>query len=378
MGDRSFNGKRLEVARAFAGLNQSGLAEKVGVSQSYVCQLEAGTKVPTADLRAALAVATGFAPEFFESEDGVIFQLHECTFRRRKKTPVETQRRLAACGTIFGSVLTYLLKRIRIPDVNLPSYKVADARDAERIADTVRMTWGLGLDRPLSNLVRVAERHGIVTTRFDAGSDQVDAFSRCGSPRPVIVLNSGRGSASRSRFNVAHEIGHLVLHQGEHSTGDDNQEKPADAFASAFLMPRAGFLRAFPQTGRIDWPTVFRLKGHWGASAAAIVRRAYELERIDAIEYRRAYKYMSANGWLRGEPQEPATEEPEVIVKGLEILRAKKNETMASISRALAISVGAMRQVTGADLPVVSEAGDVPTNNNVVHLSHAKLRPLSN
>ena len=66
-------------------------------------------------------------------------------------------------------------------------------------------------------------------------SDKIDAFSRLGAVS-VIVLNTARKSTSRWIFDIAHELGHFVLH----SLGIPTKEKEdqADYFAGAFLLPR--------------------------------------------------------------------------------------------------------------------------------------------
>jgi hypothetical protein len=49
-----------------------------------------------------------------------------------------------------------------------------------------------------------------------------------------------------------------------------------------------------------------------------VIRRAYDLHLIDAITYRRAYQYMSAQKWrTQGEPNEPQFQQPELIKTAL-------------------------------------------------------------
>lgn len=43
-------------------------------------------------------------------------------------------------------------------------------------------------------------------------ADEIDAFSLWRDDRPYIFLNTSK-SAERSRFDAAHELGHLVLHR---------------------------------------------------------------------------------------------------------------------------------------------------------------------
>jgi len=50
------------------------------------------------------------------------------------------------------------------------------------------------------------------------------------------VLASDKGDAAVSRFDAAHELGHLIMHH-DAEPGDLYMERQADAFAAAFLMP---------------------------------------------------------------------------------------------------------------------------------------------
>lgn len=43
-------GQALKLLRRYQGLNQSALAQKIGVSRSYVSELESGNRTPSVDL----------------------------------------------------------------------------------------------------------------------------------------------------------------------------------------------------------------------------------------------------------------------------------------------------------------------------------------
>jgi Zn-dependent peptidase ImmA (M78 family) len=161
----------------------------------------------------------------------------------------------------------------------------------------------LGIDAPISEVGRVMEHAGVFLVSHLAESSQVDAFSRDGSTA-IVFLNQSVQSTSRWIFDIGHECGHLVMHSGM-QTGTDETESAADGFAGAFLLPWVAFAREF-RTSPFSWNHVFKLKKRWKASAAAIIKRAYDLKLIDAVEYRQSFKYMSAMNWRKGgEPSEP-------------------------------------------------------------------------
>ena len=344
-----FSGSRLRLARAFKGLTQAELGELVAVTHQYVGYLEAGHKVPTDVLVDALAHVCGFEPSFFFGAPVEEFRDEDCHFRRRAATPVSVRTRVLAHGTLFAMLVAYVDEALSLPEDTVPSIRVETREDVERAAESCRDRWGLGKDVPIKNLTRAVERAGVVVTLFEGSSTKIDAFSRSGK-RSVIVLNTDKGSPSRTRFDLSHETGHLVMHGGR-ITGDADSEAQADQFGSAFLMPRAGFAREFPRKARLDWPVLFRLKKRWGASVAAIVRRAYDLRLIDPATYQRGYKYMAAQGWLRGEPDELVEEHPEIIRLSLEQLEKHLGATALDVCKMLRWTAETFLDVTGIDVP---------------------------
>lgn len=342
---REFYGHKLWLARTFRGWNQARLAEACALTQAFISLLEKGAKSPSQEALAALAAALRFDVAFFEEPATDLFNEDACNFRRRKRTPATVRERLVAHGNLFNMVVRYLDGALRLPKVAVPSAQAGTAEAIERAADRCRLEWGVGLNLPCTNMLRVAEKHGVVATRFVGEALDVDAFSRAGS-RPLIVLNSDKGSTSRARWDVAHEVGHLVLHAATERLAMDDVEAEADAFAGAFLLPRDGFAREFPQASRIDWSVVFRMKRRWKVSGAAIVRRAHDLRRIDAAEYRRAFKYMSSMGWRSGpEPEEPPEEVPATVALAFEVLHKRFHEDAANVARRIGISADVMRSI---------------------------------
>ncbi len=344
-----FAGSRLRLARAFSGMTQAELGDRVGVTHQYIGYLESGHKLPTDLTIEAIAHVTGVAPSFLFGQPVDEFRDEECHFRRRATTPVSVRSRVLAHGTFFAMLVAYLDAALSLPVDDVPSHRVRSRDDIERAAEDCRNRWGLGKDTPIKNLTRAVERAGVVVTRFDGASAKVDAFSRSG-PRRIVVLNTEKDSPSRSRFDLAHETGHLVMHVGS-ITGDADSEAQADQFGSALLMPRAGFVREFPRSVRLDWPALFRLKKRWGASVAAIVRRAYDLRLIDAAMYQRGYKYMAAKGWLKGEPEEFAEELPEIVPLALRQLEEHVGATPLDVCKALRWKAETFRSVTGVVVP---------------------------
>ena len=342
-----FVGARLALARAFRQITLTKLADSVSVTFGLLGHYERGVrKSPRPDLVAALATALGVQPSFFFEPLDEPWLEEECSFRRRVATPEGIKKRARAHGTLVDLVLRELATMAKLPRYDVPSIDARDADAIERAADRCRLAWGLGLG-PILHIGRVAELHGIVLIRHFRHADKIDAFSRRGT-RNIIVLNTSRSSTSRWIFDVAHELGHFVLHEGV-QTGSKSTEEQANMFASALLLPRRTFALEF-SARPFSWEHVFALKQRWTTSASAIIRRAFHLSLIDPILYRRSYQYMSGRGWLKGEPREPEFVGPEWLPSAFRVARDNFGVGPRELSDRLHLTPATFTAVTGEPL----------------------------
>lgn len=359
---RRFSGARLRLARHHRGLTQIELGGQVDASHTFIGYAEAGHKEPGDVLAPALADALGVEVGYFYLPPPQEFHDADCFFRRRQATAVSIRNQVLAHATYFGEVVSYLDAHLNMPRQDLASIRAKDPEDIEKAAERVRAAWGLGSDVPIKNVTRAVENAGVPVTRFEELSEKVDAFSHFGV-RSVIVLNDR--APSRSRWDVAHECGHLVLHVGGDTSLVASQETEAHRFAGAFLMPRRGFVREFPSMVRWQWEPLFRLKARWRVSLAALIRRSFDLRLIDALRYRQAYKYMSMQGWLRHEPAEVEAEEPELINNAFTQL-SQLGTSPSDVADQLQVTLATLREIVGA--AIVPETPTPPRPRNVITL----------
>jgi Zn-dependent peptidase ImmA (M78 family) len=214
-----------------------------------------------------------------------------------------------------------LEKFVALPDLNVPCIPVDEERnsqsvDIEEIAAQVRDRWKIP-NGPIENVVRLLEKNGVVVIRFRVSIEKVDAFCVDFPDRPVVALGADKGLRDRSRFDAAHELGHLVMH-GAGRIGDKGAESQANEFAAAFLMPAEDIKPELPC--RLDWPTLLRLKAKWHVSIAALLVRAKTLGVMDEHTYAQAWKALSARGWRKREPGNLGNPEvPVLLQRALEL-----------------------------------------------------------
>lgn len=117
----------------------------------------------------------------------------------------------------------------------------------------------------------------------------------------AIIAVDRRQAPARQRFTIAHELGHLLLHEGKEvrvdtnfrvnlrspisSTAEDVEEIEANAFASALLMPEQ-FLRADLENLVLDMEDDKQLKmlaKRYQVSTQAITFRLINLHSLGKI-----------------------------------------------------------------------------------------------
>ena len=339
-----FVGERLELARTFQGLTLVALGKKVSASAALLSHYENGRrKQPAPHLTSALAATLKVRPGFFYQPIPDIWRERECSFRRRASTSAMLKKRARAHGSMVGLVVDALADVVRMPQYNVPAIRAQSAQDIEAAATECRERWGLGLG-PIEHIGRVAERNGMILIQNLWHSDKVDAFSRHGRVS-IIVINSARESTSRWIFDVAHEIGHFVLH-GDMETGSKETEEEANYFASSLLLPRKTFGRECAARS-FSWQHIFNLKKRWCVSAGAILRRSFDLGLINGAVYRSCYKQMSARGWTKREPHEPVFVGPEWLSSAIDMTQNTGRSVTAICHHTLEISIQLFTDITG-------------------------------
>jgi Zn-dependent peptidase ImmA (M78 family)/DNA-binding XRE family transcriptional regulator len=297
-----FSGERLRLARFRAGLTLREVADRVEVSHTAVSQYENDRNRPMPAVLARLAMATGVSVGFFAFDRRPISTggLDGTHFRSLRSTTRQGRAQAWGWSELVLDVSEVLERYVRLPEPRVPLAPVspdADEKELNEAAVELRTTWELP-DGPVGHLVRHMEANGILVARLEIVNRGIDAFSHAQGARPVVILGGDKGDAARSRFDAAHELGHLVCHPDADPGGA--QEQQAHAFAAELLMPRAHFLEILPR--RFDLGAYARLKQEWGVSIAALLYRARTLDVIGDAAYRRAVMIMNKRYGRRTEP----------------------------------------------------------------------------
>ncbi len=156
-------------------------------------------------------------------------------------------------GALALHLNRWLEEKFELPQALVP--ELSREKTPEAAAEALRREWGSG-NAPVRNMVHLLESKGIRVFSLSVKAREVDAFSMWSGDTPFMFLNTQK-TAEHSRFDSAHELGHLVLDRHAACQGRES-ERRADAFASAFLMPRSSVLANVPRFPTID--QLIRLK----------------------------------------------------------------------------------------------------------------------
>lgn len=336
------NPKQILFARVRRRLTKSQLAKELQITSRSLQNYETGASTPDEKTLEKIATTLNFPLRFFFSEEDMPeIMEHAVSFRKLSKMTDAMKGCAFAAGAIALKINQWIEERFNLPLPNLPD--LSDLAP-ENAAAALRRMWGLG-NAPIANVIHLLESKGIRVFSLAEETREVDAFCTWHEEKPFIFLNTLK-SAERSRFDAAHELGHLVrdvysMKHG-HAHGPE-MERQADAFAAAFLMPMASVTANPPPAFTIKY--LMKLKHHWGVSLVAIAYRFNSLKMISEWNYRNLCIEIAKHGYRTNEPEPMERETSQLLSKVMDYLHSKK-KGRREIAESLNISIDEINELT--------------------------------
>ena len=304
----NFNPMRLNEARLYRKMTIEELANSVGVKKQAISQFENGKSSPEFGTLQAISETLNFPTRFFiedNSKDTLVGNTYfRAPFSSNKKD-LNSQRIKARYVAYIQNCLS---EYVDFPLLNIPRFDEVD--DIEHIANQTRDFWGLGRE-PISDMVALLERNGIIVSEFSTEGKTIDAFYQYGEvfgrEYYCVVLGTDKLTFARRQFSAAHELAHILLHERNNDIDEldriefRQREDEANKFASAFLLPKDAFSNDIrPYCNKLNY--YVELKRKWKVSVSAMIIRAFDLEIISANQYQYLMRQISRNGWRTQEP----------------------------------------------------------------------------
>lgn len=293
----------LQTAFHTRAIDRADLAIRVGRSADTVGQWvsDEPPNLRSANLE-RLATALDFSVPFLASARPL--PVVSIPFFRSQKA-LSTQKfveRARALGTLAYLALADVESGVRQPSRSLASLERRNGESPEIAARRLRRHLRLN-DKPIQDIFSVAWDLGIVALfgPTDLGR-RLDSFVLWADDIAVLIVDPSMANPFRCRFDVAHEIGHLVLHDGRPPKGHKIEEVEADVFASEFLYPtsEATYHVLRQALEHVDhWQRLIRIKQVFGISLSALIKRGGRAGLGDARAWETAYS--TREFWAKGE-----------------------------------------------------------------------------
>ncbi len=319
--------ERLTIARQRRGLTKTTLAAQVGVTPRTITRYE--TDGAPLGVAASLSTALGFPAQYFERPVPEALAAGDVAFRAGQRVSARARNAAVASGTHGVELAGWVRERFSVPSPDVPRLDDASPEDA---ALTLRTLWGLGT-KPLPNLVQLSESHGVAVLGLPPIAGEVDAFSAWVGEQPFIFL-ARRRTPEGVRFDVAHELGHLVMHSSRQPNAPQDEDE-ANRFASEFLMPSETVRQYVPRNAAV--PDLLRVKKYFGTSAQAMARKAKAIGLQSEWTARMNQVELDKLGYRKAEPGGMVAYERSRVFDFIFSSERSAPNTPASIARELAL-----------------------------------------
>lgn len=323
-----FKAERLQQVLSIRRINQAQLAAMVDVSPATISKWKSGKQEPEKAALERLASVINVQAEWFTRRTLDPLTMHQY---RSNAAALKSARNLLAARLEWAQEIAEGLNEfVDFPEVILPTRDFRsplqiDSNDIEEAALECREAWGLGRSI-IPDLCMAAESAGIIVVREETGISQIEGLSAISSSmdRPFVFLSADKDNAFRSRFDLAHEIGHLILHRLIERSNDREtynlMEKQAHAYAGALLLPAEAFLSEVRIPPSLD--SLLLLKQRWGVSVGAMIMRLKQLKVISDDEATSLFKRKTQRWGAKKEPEDDSreVEQPKLLKRTFELL----------------------------------------------------------
>jgi Zn-dependent peptidase ImmA (M78 family) len=303
-------GERLRIAREAAGVTQAAAATAIEVARTTIVAMEQGQRRIKIDELQKLARLYGTSVNALLRREAVHVDL------------VPRFRKLVGDGDAAVADATLLLANLAKAEIELENLLGIErarnypperpilpgdvTRQAESEASELRQRIGLGVG-PIQDIISLLEFEFGVRVYVRGFDSRISGLFAYEDSIGACMLLNAKHPRERRTQTAAHETGHLVatrrqpevLHEG--AVARSSEERYADAFGRAFLMPARAVTEKFREitagAARLTRRHVITLAHTFGASREAAVRRLEEL----GITKAGTWDWFQANGGITDE-----------------------------------------------------------------------------
>lgn len=367
-----FVGTNLTNIRILHGFTRKQLAASLGITEQAVWQYENGYVSPKMTVINNLKEIFNVKSKYFYQgnflrkykKDNVNY--NHIAFRSSLINSVQKTQFEAAHIENLIAFLDFINRKLLLPEnrlIKLRNYVIemiaySDSREEgiKRAAAYARDFLGLS-NKNNHNLLFLLEKNGAFIFEKAIG-DKIDAYSLWSiDEKPYMMLGNLKKSAARRNFDLAHELGHLLLHYKVEFALHDKKhlrecEHEAKLFAGAFLLPEQEFIGDFQLISKVSHPDSYlELKRKWMVSIQAMAFRAHSLQLISYQQYRYFNIMLNRLKYKEIEPldRELQVPRPGKIKSILQLLFEKKYLSLEELLDSMEVDIGYLTNLTGIE-----------------------------
>ncbi len=332
---------QLTLAREYRGLTQTDLANRVeGLSQSNLSKFERCAGLLSETALRNIMKALDFPFDFLDKK--ISNNPESKHYRRKSRLGTKDRSRIDRFIAVATYVFDNLLEEFDTPPFGFPYLNVEDGITPEEAARQVRRVCRIG-GGSISAINNLLERNGVFVYLWDCPYSDFDGVSLVSDRGNHIVIVNRNMPSDRIRFSLAHELGHLVMHNAMFVVLElRDKEDEANRFAAELLMPEREIGSALVGLKPSALP---RLKQVWLTSMSSIVVRAKTLGKIDANRYRMLMTELSRKGWRLNEPITVEIDQPTYLKDAEQMMQDELNVDYTEQAKALALPVDVLRSI---------------------------------
>ena len=283
-------GERLKIARETANITQDAAAKAAGIARTTLVSIEKGQRPARLDEIQALSRFYGVSANSLLRQEAV----HVDLIPRFRSLPDTGGVGIEQAARVLSDLVRVEVELENILGIhkpyNYPAEKTilpGDVRkQAEQDAQSLRNWLGIG-EGPIQNLFALLELQlgvRVYARKLDAKVSGLFAYDE--AVGACILINAGHRQDRRT-LTGAHELGHFIatrrrpeIYQDE-KYENSREERYANAFASAFLMPARAVMEKFKEltigSSHLTRRHIILLAHFFGVSRQATVLRLEEL-----------------------------------------------------------------------------------------------------
>ena len=359
--EKNIDGSRLIFLRELNGYTLKDVANYLDVTPSYLSQLEKNKRKINFSFVMNASKIYNVPHSFLLSEENIPDVDNTIFFRKKAVVTRKIQRQAIQKARLYGYLEEKFSSYFNLDYFQLSqtskkalNFQLIDYDYIDQVADKIRKKFNLGIG-PISNAILLVERLGIRVAFADLSSYGIDSVTVKFNGHFIILVNSEITSSVRIRFNIIHELGHILFHSNYQAKDINNSnnhrriESEADHFAGALLMPEKGLAIDMQYT---NMEYLKSLKKHWLVSLQALIYRGNEVGLISDQQALYLRQTIARNNWRKKEPLDDVIpiEKPSLLKSTLRFTDDDKDDFFEKTSYQTGIEINDIIKVLNLEI----------------------------